>query len=173
MPRERSISVSRRLEARSRLRQVCEETLLNASFRAASTLDLRTSANTRTDDLGLGAQVESVNQQTEAAQEDDRRQIGGDNGRNGNGRSQATIAAGEVLNDSCQQHVQQPSTNLFAASNAGARRRYANLRDILPAVGAARQMREHGLPTEHARARGHRLALQRDRHWGRETSKSA
>src|SRR5713226_9248104 len=79
----------------------------------------------------------------------------------------------EVLNDSRQQHVQESSTNLFAASAAGARRRLANLRDILAAMRTARQMREHGLPTVHACARRHGLALKRDRHSGQETSRIA
>src|SRR5260370_37637690 len=75
----------------------------------------------RTDNLRFGAQVVSVNQQAEAAQKDSWRQVRGDHGRDSNGRSEATIATGEALNDSGQQHVQLASSNLFAASGAGAR----------------------------------------------------
>src|ERR1700730_727317 len=134
MPRERSTSGSTRLEAQSR------------SY------------------LRLCAQVESVNQQTQAAQKDRWRQVGGDHIRDSDGWSQTAIAACEVLNPSCQQHVQKRSTYLFAASGAGARHRCAKLRDLLTAMRTARQMREHRLPTEHARARGHRLILKCDGH---------
>src|SRR5260221_12702878 len=102
----------------------------------------------------------------------DRSEIGGNHRRNRYRYGEGTIPRGKILNDARQQHIQQPPANLLAASQALAGRQM-NLRDILTAMGAASQVREHRFPTEHARARRNGLALKRDRHQGRETSKLA
>jgi hypothetical protein len=119
--------------------------------------------------LRLGTQVETVDKQTQATEKYNGSEIGGDQRRDRYRQSEAAIPGRKILNDTGQQHVQEPATNLVTASGAFAGRQL-NLRNVLAAMGAASKVREHGFPTEHARACGKRLILQGNGHVRTETS---
>src|SRR5260370_4019146 len=119
--------------------------------------------------MGPGRKVEAVDKQTKATDKYSRREIGGDKRRNRYRKSEVAIPGGKILNDTRQQHVQQPAANFVAASGAFAGRQL-NLRNVLAALGAASKMREHGFPAEHAGARGKRLILLGNGHVSTETS---
>src|SRR5260370_16820313 len=98
--------------------------------------------------LGPGQQVEAVDKQTQAAEKYNRSEIGGDQRRNRYRQREAAIPGGKILNDTRQQHVQQPTANFVAASGAFAGRQL-NLRNVPPAMRATNKMPQHAFPPEH------------------------
>src|SRR5258707_195097 len=123
--------------------------------------------------LRLGSQIEAVKQQTQSAEKDDGSEVRGDDWRNADRYDETAVATSEILNHAGQQHIEKSAANLEASGCCGRARSQLHAGDVLAAMRAAIEMREHGLPAEHARARLHRLILQRNCHGGRKTSISS
>src|SRR5258708_15004623 len=111
------------------------------------------------------AQVNAVQAQTQTTQEQDRCQILSNHRGNGDGQRHSAVSSRKEVNDSSQQHVQQPSPYHRASLRPKRKDNSATCRNRFPAEWAALYMRSYLLPAIRAAAGFAPFSLYRAGHY--------